>query len=86
MNECKRRMNSNREVIQSDEIDVGSIATQKRGEPWFISLSKKRVRELGRLIQSSQIKKELLHSRSIVQINKLTKNCQLVNSQWRWIL
>jgi hypothetical protein len=69
--ERKKRLDIN--IIQSEEIDEGSIATQKRGTQWFMSISKRRVRELGRL-KPSQSKEELIKSRSIIQINKLVEN------------
>ena len=73
MTENTRRKKCSTEVIQDVEIDEGSMATQKRGNQWFMSISKKRARELARLIPS-QIKEELIHGSSAIQINKLTKN------------
>jgi hypothetical protein len=55
--ESAQRPKCSREVIQDEEIDEGSIATQKRGTQWFMSISKKRARELARLIPS-QIKED----------------------------
>lgn len=39
---------SNKEEIQAEELDIDSIATQKKGALWFMSISKKRARELSR--------------------------------------
>jgi hypothetical protein len=52
-----RRKKCSKKVIQDVEIDEGSMATQKRGNQWFMSIKKKRARELARLIPS-QIKEE----------------------------
>jgi hypothetical protein len=63
--------NEKREVMQPADLDEGSIATQKIGAKWFMSISKKRTRELSRLF-STQIEDELLQSKSTIQINRLT--------------
>ena len=36
--ESARRRKRSREMIQDEEIDEGSIATQKRGTQWFMSI------------------------------------------------
>jgi hypothetical protein len=80
--ESARRTKRSKEVIQDEDIDEGSIATQKRRTQWFMkkrrtqwfmSISKKRARKQARLIPT-QIKEELLKSNSTIQINSLTKN------------
>lgn len=63
----------NKGVIQTGEIDIDSIATQKIGEQWFMSISKRRARDLSRLLPN-QIRDELLRSRTTIQISKLTSN------------
>ena len=71
--ESARRTKCSREVIQDVEIEEGCLATQKRGAHWFMSISKKKARELARRIPT-QIKEALLQSNSAIQINSLAKN------------
>lgn len=72
--EYKKRQNEHRkEEVQANEIDEGSIVTKKENTQWFMSVSKKRARELCRLFPN-QIREELIKSRSTIQINKLTGN------------
>ncbi len=69
----KREVNKKTDRIQAEDIDEGSIAVQKEGAQWFMSISSRRVRELGRLIPS-QIRNELLKSKSSIQISKIAKH------------